>query len=188
MRNRGGRKAPFLECEMYCNVNDVKAELALLGEPTRPDEEITLAISQASDLVDSFTGRHFRAETARERHFPLNRSILLYHWPVHSVVSVKNARGDDVDWEWLNQRIGEMRVETAGAVDVEYHYNDPKSPVPPDVMRTTARVAARILVGPRPDVSGFSAGETGLSFHDNPLFTQDVRWVLIKYTHRRRFL
>lgn len=173
---------------MYCEIEDVRAEMVLLGEPDRADEEITLAISQASDLVDVFTGRHFRAETSRERHFPANRSVLLCHWPVHSVVLVKNADGKDVGWEWLNQRIGEMRVETSVAVDVEYHYNDPENPVPPDVARTVARIAARILAGPRPDVSGFSAGELSVSLRDNPLLTDDVRWVLLKYTHRRRFL
>lgn len=173
---------------MYCSVDDVRAELALLGEPDRTDEEITLAISQAGDLADAFTGRHFRAETAKERHTPVGFSVLLCHWPVHSVVSVKDDDGRDVDWEWLNQRIGEMRVETKMAVDVVYYYNDPDDPVPDDVARTIARMAARILAGPRPDVSGFSAGETSLNLRDNPLLTDDVRWVLIRYTHRRRFL
>jgi hypothetical protein len=176
---------------MYCTIDDVKTELALLGEPVGDDEEMTLAISQASDLVDAFTGRHFRDETARERHFPAGastRSVLLCHWPVHSVVSVKDGDGGDVDWEWLNQRIGEMIVGTGSAVDVEYYYNDPKDPVPDDIVRTVARMAARILAGPRPDTADFRAGEVSLSLRDNPLFTDDVRWVLLKYTHRRRFI
>ncbi len=173
---------------MYCDLDDVKDELALLGEPARDDESLTLAISQASDLVDAFTGRHFRAESVGERHLPLNRSVLLSHWPVHSIVSVKDSDGSDVSWEWLNQRIGEMKVETNKAVDVEYFYNDPDDPVPDDVRRITARLAGRLMVGPRPDLSSLSAGELSLSLRDDPLFTEDIRLVLLKYTHRRRFL
>jgi len=174
---------------MYCGIEDVKAELLLLREPIADDGEITLAISQASDLVDAYTGRHFRAKSAKERHFPTKAGdILLCHWPVHSVVSVRDNDGKDIDWQWLNQRIGEMRVRSAGAVDVEYYYNDPKDPVPEDVRRSVARIAARIISGPRPEVSGFSAGELSLSLRENPLFTDDVRWVLIRYTHRRRFI
>jgi len=180
---------PVLEGNMYCTIDDVKAELSRMGEPVGDDNEITLAISQASDLVDAFTGRHFRAETARERHFPARSgSVLLCHWPVHSVLSVKGRDGGDVDWEWLNQRIGEMTVRTSGPVDVEYYYNDPKNPVPEDIKRTVARMAARIMAGPRPDVSELRAGELSLSLRDNPLLTEDIRWVLLRYTHRRRFL
>lgn len=173
---------------MYCTIDDVKTELALLGELVGDNDVIALAISQASDLVDAFTGRHFRAEVAREHHFPASKSVLLCHWPVHSVVSVKDSDGVDVDWEWLNQRIGEMMVGTGSAVDVEYYYNDPKDPVPDEIARTVARMAARILSGPRPDTADFRAGELSLSLRDNPLFTDDVRWVLLKYTHRRRFI
>ncbi|MEO0180321.1 MAG: hypothetical protein ABIM74_00685 [candidate division WOR-3 bacterium] len=173
---------------MYCEISDVRAELGLLGEQDRTDEEISLAICQASDIIDAFTGRHFRAEPASERHNPIRFWVLLSHWPVHSVVSVKDDKGNDVAWEWLNQRIGEMRVETGRPVDVVYYYNDPKDPVPDDVARTVARVAARILAGPRPDISGFRSGETGIDFRENPLLSDDVRWVLIRYAHRRRFL
>ncbi len=173
---------------MYCTIDQIRQELALIREPDRTDQELQLAGQRACDLIDAYTGRHFRPETAVENHLPVAGTVLLSHWPVHSVVRVQNPSGQDTAWQVINAKIGEIAVASSGQVQVEYYYNDPKNPVPEEVARAAAVLAARIASGPPPYAEAVSSGQLSLDLRSNPLLSQELRWLLLRFVHRRRFL
>ncbi len=170
---------------MYCSVDEVLAELEAMGEEPRSSQAAERAIAAASDLIDSYTGRHFRAEPVSESHEPLGGQVLLNHWPAVEVVEVVDAEGNQVEWEPVDANIGLLRIHASGRVRVTYYYNDPQNPTPEDIRRLTARLAAKILVYPN-GLKRASAGELSLEFRE--ILGQEERWVLLKYRHLPRFV
>ncbi len=171
---------------MYCSIDDVKLALKLLGEEPGEDEAIEEAARLAANLIDSYTGRHFRAEPVTESHEPIEGQVLLNHWPLVELVEAKDKDGEPVEWEEIDPRIGLIRVFTSERVWITYYYNDPQNPVPEDVKRLAARLAAKLLTLPPEELGRVSAGEVSLELKG--LLGSEARWVLLKYRHLPRFL
>ena len=171
---------------MYCTADDVNLALEVLGEEPVDAQRAEEAARLASALVDSYTGRHFRDEPVKESHEPLEGKVLLNHWPLYELVEVVDSEAEPVEHEVLDPSIGLLRVEAGGRVWITYKYNDPKEPVPDDVRRLCARLAAKLLTLPPEEISRISAGS--LSLELKGLLGEEARWVLLKYRHMPRFV
>lgn len=173
---------------MYCQLDDIRRELEAQAEEIPPDELLVLAGERASDIIEAFTGRHFRAEPHVEVARPLEGWVLLEHWPVVELLAVRDLEGTPVDALLVNPKIGDMWVNSSEPVSVEYLYNDPDNPVPEDIRRVCAWLAARLLAGPPGHVAKLRAGELALEMVDWPSLPREVRLVLLRHSHRRRIL
>lgn len=182
----------------YCSAADVGKALEKFNIPWRiedPLEEVNLrwkAAKDASALVEAITGRHFRAVPAEEDHYPIACKILLHHWPVHSVISVvEKSSGEPVEWEMLDDRIGEMHVYSNRPVVVSYHYNDPGDPVPSSVREATSFLAAWLLLYRRTSSSSLPDLDSFFSWVKDQgvpsMEVDSVRWTLIRYCHKGLF-